>query len=236
LSHDVKEVESMPIHDWARVGPGIFHDFHHEWVCTLSRALNGGLLPARFYALIEPAAGLESRMLALDEPWEGFTALAEIDQYARKRSRVAVRHSSGDQVVALVEIMSPGNKISRRGLRSFVDKALEFLEAGIHLLVLDLFPPGPHDPQGIHAAIWSELDEGNFHLPADKPLTLAAYSTARETTAYIEPVAVGDALPDMPLFLGPEVYVSVPLDATYRSAFEAVPKRWRDVLEAPPEG
>jgi hypothetical protein len=46
-------------------------------------------------------------------------------------------------------------------------------------------------------------------------------------------VAVGDALLDMPLYLTPEFYVNVPLEATYRTAFDAVPRLYRDVLEAP---
>lgn len=33
----------MPIHDWTRVEAGIFHDFRHEWISTLRRALNDGL-------------------------------------------------------------------------------------------------------------------------------------------------------------------------------------------------
>jgi hypothetical protein len=34
----------------------------------------------------------------------------------------------------------------------------------------------------------------------------------------------------MPLFLEAEVYVPVPLEATYRAAFAAVPKRWQEEL------
>ena len=37
----------------------------------------------------------------------------------------------------------------------------------------------------------------------DKPLTLAAYAAGPEIVAYIEPVAVGDVLPDRPVFLPP---------------------------------
>jgi hypothetical protein len=51
------------------------------------------------------------------------------------------------------------------------------------------------------------------------------------TRAFIEPVAVGDPLPDMPLFLDDDFYVNVPLEETYRAAFEVQPKRWRRVLE-----
>ncbi len=44
----------MPIHDWKRVPPGIFHDFHQEWSVALKHALNG-ILPPPYYALIEQA-------------------------------------------------------------------------------------------------------------------------------------------------------------------------------------
>jgi hypothetical protein len=47
---------------------------------------------------------------------------------------------------------------------------------------------------------------------------------------FLEPVAVGDALPERPLFLTPEVYVPMPLEAIYQSAWEAMPSFWRDVL------
>jgi hypothetical protein len=72
-----------------------------------------------------------------------------------------------------------------------------------------------------------------FMLPPDKPLTLVAYEAADMTRAYIEPVAVGDVLPEMPLFLEAELYVPVPLEATCQVAFEGVPRRWREVLQSP---
>jgi hypothetical protein len=98
-----------------------------------------------------------------------------VDQYAAKAKVIAIHHTSDPRVVAMVEFVSPGNKASRHGLRAFVDKAVELLRAGIRLLIVDLFPPGPRDPQGIHKAIWDEFTESQFALPADRPLTLASY-------------------------------------------------------------
>ncbi len=231
----------MPIHDWTRVDAGIFHDFHHEWISTIKRSLNSGLLPPDYYALAEQVAGgLHPDAVVLETGGPRrvrFTAEFERDQYAAKRKRVVIRHRSGDDVVAMIEIVSPGNKSNRHALRSFVEKTTGLLDAGIHLLIIDLFPPGVRDPQGIHAAIWSRYDEDDeFRLPADLPLTLAAYSAGAGVRAYIDPVAVGQALPDMPLFLTPNQYVSVPLEQTYQAAFDGVPKRWRDVLTSPREG
>ncbi len=254
----------MPIHDWTRVKAGIFHDLHHEWISTIKRALNAGVLPPDYYALAEQiAGGLGPDVLTLgnvpDEPAratgngaEGasgapgqggvalstrppkvsFTAVAELEQYSRKRNRIAIRHSSSDEIVAVIEIVSPGNKASGHALRSFVEKAMELLDAGIHLLVVDLFPPGPRDPHGIHGAIWSEYVGDDFPAPPGRPLTLVAYSAGDLKRAFIEPASVGEVLPEMPLFLQPSVYVLVPLEATYQSAFEAVPRRWQVELQS----
>ena len=38
----------------------------------------------------------------------------------------------------------------------------------------------------------------------------------------------------MPLFLTPDIYVPIPLEATYGSAWEGFPSFWREVLENPP--
>lgn len=84
---------------------------------------------------------------------------------------------------------------------------------------------------GIHAAIWDEMAGEEYIPPADQPLTLAAYETALSVRAYIRTVAVGDSLPEMPLFLEPIGHVQAPLEATYRTAFTAMPRRWRRVLK-----
>jgi Protein of unknown function (DUF4058) len=255
----------MPIHDWTRVFAGIFHDFHVSWIAEVKRALNAGLLPEGYYALAEQIAGgfgpdvltLQSGLpapsaprgngttsaetssggiaLAVSPPRVQFTAEGEPELYARKRNRVVIRHGSEHTIVAVIEIVSPGNKASRHALPSFVNKAVELLDQGIHLLVIDLFPPTPRDPQGIHEAIWGELVEEGFTPPPDKPLTLASYAAGNLFRAFVQPVAVGDMLPDMPLFLTPEVYVNVPLERTYCTAFDSVPRFWREVLERPSE-
>ena len=112
-----------------------------------------------------------------------------------------------------------------------VEKSADLLRQGVHLLVIDLFPPGKRDPQGIHKAIWDQIEEEELELPAGKPLTLASYEAGPEYVAYVEFIGVGDELPQMPLFLKPGIYVPSPLEATYQAAWQAVPRRWRRVLE-----
>ncbi len=59
---------------------------------------------------------------------------------------------------------------------------------------------------------------------------MVAYTGGLERPAFIEPVAVGKPLPDMPLFLRPPRHVMVSLEETYQTAFAGVPERWRREL------
>jgi hypothetical protein len=242
----------MPVHDWTRVTAGTFHHFHQLWITELSNTLNAGLLPEGYYALAEQVAGRpHPDVLTLEdyrEPGEtavddepGGTALAvaehppqvrytleaEASLYAAKADRIAVHHTSGDRVVAFVEIVSPGNKQSRTAVDQLLTKLARALDRGCHLLVLDLHPPGRHDPDGLHAAFWG----GKPSVTPEQPLSLAAYRALEVPTAYFEPVAVGAVLPDMPLFLTPDYYVNVPLEPTYQAAYRGVPARWKRVIE-----
>ena len=241
----------MPIHDWARVEDGIIHDFHHAWIEEIKRALNRGLLPADHYALAEQHAGgfgpdvlthqdrhrtdrevrESSGGLLLAPPKPRISAETPADFYRRKQSTVVIRHVSDDAVIAMVEIVSPGNKSSRTALKKFVAKAMELFDREIHLLVIDLHPPGPRDPRGIHGAIWEEHAGQDYEPPDDERLTVVSYEVDLLVRAYIEPAAVGQTLPDAPLFLHPGGCVLVPLEATYLAAWDAVPRRWREVLQ-----
>lgn len=42
---------------------------------------------------------------------------------------------------------------------------------------------------------------------------------------------MGDALPDMALFLEPNQCVMAPLEETYQAAYRVMPLRWRNVLD-----
>ncbi len=247
----------MPVHDWSLVEAGIFHAFHHAWIEELGRALNDGVLPNEYYALPEQhAAGFGPDVLTLQDdskpsaddesafrdsdgtstvllspPRARVIAETDMEFYRRKQNTIVVRHVSGDRIVAVVEIVSSGNKASRRALQSFVQKAADLLDRGIHLLILDLHPPTSRDPEGIHGAIWEEISGQEYVAPGNQPLTLAAYESGLTVRAFVEPLAVRDTLSDMPLFLEPGAHVLVPLQKTYENAFAALPRRWRVVLD-----
>lgn len=243
----------MPVHDWSRVEDGIFHGFHHLWITTIHGSLNR-VLPPGYYALPDQVAGpghpdvlglQYSRppttaptgghpgAVAVAEPTTRFRDTAAPRRPARRRKRVAIRHVSGDRIVALVEIVSASNKATRDEFRAFADKLAEYVDGGIHVLVLDILPPRRKDPNGIHPLIWRRFKRSPFQLPPDKPLTLAGYAAGPRAEAFVTPVGVGDPLPEMPLFLTPERYVNVPLEPSYQAAWVGMPPRSREVLEPP---
>jgi hypothetical protein len=131
----------------------------------------------------------------------------------------------------VIEIVSPGNKDSRAALRDFVDKVIDFLRAGIHVLVIDLFPRTARDPNGIHKRIWDEIEERDFALPDGKDRILASYETGAVQAYFVEAVGVGDSLPDMPLFLTNGWQVPVPLESTYQTTWNSNPEDFRIAVE-----
>ena len=181
----------MSIHDWTRGEAGDFHDFHQCWVIEIRNALNRGLLPPGYMAMAEQVTGrpipdvvaLPARdeaaepagvAIATAPPTARVIARFEKANYAKRADRVVIKHGRG-KVVAIIEIVSPGNKSSRNAMRSFVEKSADILSQGVHLLVVDLFPPTPRDPQGIHKAIWDEFGDEPFDAPPGKPLIVASY-------------------------------------------------------------
>lgn len=96
--------------------------------------------------------------------------------YATKKKAVVVHHVSDDQVVAVLEILSPGNKCSGTALKASVTKAQDLLYAGVHLNLVDLLPPGSRDPEGIHPLVWGDDDFDTFEFVPTKPLTAPGIS------------------------------------------------------------
>ena len=248
----------MPMHDWTLVSPGTYHGFHTLWIGELTRVLNTGLLPKPYYAEPEQVAGdtgpdvltLEmdadfsvadisdpksiSGTAILTEVLPSVTIMqtaSEAEIYSERRNRLAIRHASGDRLVAYIELLSSGNKLNQRSLDRFLDKACSVIEQGVHLLIVDPYPPGKLDPHGIHGSIWNEIDPtAPFQFPDSRRLTAVSYHSVRPAVAYVEPLGIGLSLPIMPLFLDSQRYINLPLEPSYNAAFSAIPIQYRERL------
>jgi hypothetical protein len=243
----------MPIHDWTRVNEAAFHDFHLSWAAKLSARLNGGILPPSHFAMTEtvdlrPPADFcelsEPDRQVTHQNWEEslpdatenpprtwFRVADDRRQYACVV--LTIRDDLHQPVSAMVFITRQDHETAYRQ-DGIVRLAVGAMTRGIHLLIVDLFPPNPRNPQGIHKLIWDRIRDEPFELPADKPLTAVAYSAGAELVAYVEPMAVGDRLPNMPIFLTSDRHVPCPLDETYQQAWDVFPAPLKPPLESPP--
>lgn len=247
----------MPAHDWTRVIPGVFHDFHSRWISAIRDYLNAGRLPADYYALSgQMVDGHRPDVITLQAPSphnvdsqfsESGESLALLDAppkvsyvdecepnpYVDNAHYVTIRHASGDELFAIIEIVSSGNKKTKLELDRFLDKIESAIQSGTHVLLIDLSPPDRWDPNGIHAALWRRRSDTFHAVTEDRPLGLSSYCANDSPRAYFEPIALGTQLPDMPIFLTPNRYVNVALESTYLESWERFPKRWKTVLESP---
>ena len=240
----------MPVHDWTKVDAGVCHSFHSTWLTKMNESIVQRL-PKGYYSLQEQYAGPTGPdILALsiqppferDPPSDGGTATmarprtkiiqeSADDFYARKKRIVAIRHVSNRRLMAVIELVSPGNKDSNSKYLRFVNKARLLLEQKIHLLILDPFPPPARHPHGLHYDIVEDQIGDPYSLTLEQPLCLLSYECDDTLRAYVEPYAAGDKLASMPIYLEPEEYIEVPLEETYSASWQSVPNYWQTVIE-----
>ncbi len=122
----------MPVHDWTRVSDGIFHDFHYSWVLETKRTLKRGLLPKGYYVMAEQIGG--------------DLGVPQILILAGLQRSLVIRHTSDDRIVAMIEVLSAGNKSSRHAIRSFLDKAVAALDGGVTFYWSMSILPDPATP------------------------------------------------------------------------------------------
>jgi hypothetical protein len=205
----------MPVHDWTRVDASVFHAFHTAWTTHLSEALNCGILPDICYARPEVHTG------------QSF-----VPKTGPHRRTLAIRDVSEHRLIAITEIVAPTNKDSARHVDELSGKIAAAFRLHVNVVLVDLFPPGQHDPDGMHGAVLraSNADAVWSRPKATAPLTIAAYFCGRTPNLLLESFAVGDDLPEMPLYLDSHEHIVLPLARTYDAAFRGTPEYWRNVL------
>jgi hypothetical protein len=172
------------------------------------------VLPPGFYAAGEQIADDD-----VDKP-----------HYVGKQDRVAVRSTKGDRLVARVEIVSRSTKCSPGNLEALIESVGAAIEHDCHVLLVDLFPPGRFDPDGVHGAIWKQFSSEQTTTIKYSPVTIVSYRATVQPVAYVETCTVGRELPVMPLFLDANWYIETPLEETYRQAWEGFPAPWKEAV------
>jgi hypothetical protein len=221
-----------------------WESFHSRWANSIADGLHR-VLPRRFFAEVQihlgnqveaDVAEFEGLAEAEDgsgngaaggvavQPWAPPAAALVMPAVFPDDLEVQVRDERRDaRLVAVVELVSPRNKDRADSRRAFAAKCAAYLQRGIGVAVLDIVTSRQAN---LHNELVQLLTLGEpFTLSGDVSLYAVAYRPARrqEVNAidvWPATLAVGAALPVLPLAV--RGYRAVPLDleATYQDARE----------------
>ena len=195
-----------------------WESFHAVWATKIVGTLNRGVLPPR--CLVEAQIHVGSRV-EIDVADAFFpTSTPPLAMPAIFPDEIEVQvldTSAGPTLVAAIELVSPGNKDRPETRRAFAAKCASYLQQGIGLVIVDIVSDrlaNLHD----ELIRLVEQPEG-FEMPGSPALYAVAYRPGRrEAGDQIDmwpiPLAVGRALPVMPLALRGVATVPVDLEAT----------------------
>lgn len=217
--------------------------FHSRWGSSLSDLLNDRLLPEGYFAEphVHAGAAIEVDTAVWEKEGDGLTLgspgttatlparawappaptltvpMAFIETY-----EVQVYSPKGPmKLVAVIEIVSPSNKDRPETRRAFAVKCASLLNQGIGLLVVDMVT---NRLANLHDDIARLLPDGEAHLfPGTPALYTAAYRPVRTKTVeqaqvWLGTLALGEALPAMPLWLSDGPCLRIDLEETYTDA------------------
>jgi hypothetical protein len=222
----------MPLHDhfhspWSVQRP--WEGFHGAWAAAIAFHLNSGLLPPDYFAmpLLEVAGRVEVDVGTFQEhevangavggtavwapPAPTLTLPLEIGPTDTFEVQV-LRNFGGPQLRAAIELVSPGNKDRPSARRAFAAKCAGYLRKGVSVTVIDVVT---ERSANLHADILRALErteepfwESPTHLYAGAYRSVITAGKSH-LEAWPHALALGEPLPELPLWL--EVELSVPL-------------------------
>jgi hypothetical protein len=213
--------------------------FHGAWAAAMARLLNRDVLPPGYYAipLVDREGPVEIDVATLQEGAAPFPEGGKLEQQTwappEPALAVAVELPAVDalevqvfcegepRLAAAVDLPSPRNKDRPQARRSFAVKCVGYLQKGSSVVVVDTVTTRRAD---LHSAILSLID---LSVPAETlPSGLAAVSYRavgyseefQQLQLWPAPLALGQPLPTLPLWIGPDLAVRLDLEASYLTA------------------
>ena len=202
-----------------------WHSFHNAWATYLSAQLNT-CLPVGYFAEPNVTFRIEIDVATLAE--EGAGAKADhswTPPPPRQTAPVTLSgpvvevgifdRTAGPVLAGAIELLSPANKDRPATRAAFVSKCATYLQAGVGLVIVDVVTERTAD---LHHELLAHL--GVVATGTAAPLYAAAYRTLdRDGTVSLdvwhEPLALGQHLPTLPMWLRGDLCLPVELQATY---------------------
>jgi hypothetical protein len=216
-----------------------WRSFHGAWAAAMARLLNQGVLPSGYYAvpLVDRDGPIEIDVATLrdhEAPGSAFgvaeprtwaapaPALAiAIDLAGVDGVEVQIFADDGDpRLAAAIELLSPRNKDRPAARRAFAVKCVGYLQQGSSVVVVDTVTTRRAE---LNSAILSLLsvDTGAAALPLSS-LSVVSYRAVRseedlqQLEVWPAPLALGQPLPILPLWIASDFSVPLDLDASYQ--------------------
>ncbi|HYV38679.1 MAG TPA: DUF4058 family protein [Gemmataceae bacterium] len=219
-----------------------WESFHARWAGALADLLNLQLLPKDYVAEVHVNMGgrfevdigtfeTQQQADAVDGGAGGGVAVAPAEVWAPPAPTLAmpavfpptiellvVNQEGGPNIVAAVELVSPGNKDRPETRRAFAAKCVSYLQEGIGLIVVDVVT---ERRANLHNELVRLMQTGNeFLMPTESDLYAVAYRPVRrENVEKIDiwptALALGKPLPVLPLSLAGKLCLPLDLEAAY---------------------
>jgi Protein of unknown function (DUF4058) len=164
----------------------------------------------------DDGAGGTATLTAADPPFTIVTDLRGVDEY-----EVRVYEAGREQtLVAAVEIVSPSNKDRPDHRLQFAGKVAALLREGVCVSVVDIVT----DRQAnLYAELLAAIDQADPRLGDPPPAVYAVTLRRRRPKkkpprldVWYFPLALGQPLPIIPLWLSPTLRIDLPLEASYQ--------------------
>jgi len=159
--------------------------------------------------------GTATLPLTIAEP----TVSADIDIGDQHEYEVLIYNVEREKtLVAAVEFVSPGNKDRAEHRQAFVSKCSALLQQGVSVAIVDIVT----DRGGnLYADLLGELGLSDPSFgPVPPPLSAASCRTRNHAhrnrfEAWCYPVALGQPLPELPLWYAPDRAVTLDIEGSY---------------------
>jgi Protein of unknown function (DUF4058) len=219
-----------------------WESIHALWCGEIVATLNERVLPPGYYAETQVHIGsrVEVDVATLERPpttpgpRNGPAATLTLEAWAPPVPALTIPavfpdeievqifgSPTGAHLVAAIELVSPGNKDRSEARRAFAAKCSSYLQVGIGLIVVDVVT---ERLANLHDELMRLMEQPETtHFPPEALLYAVAYRPARreagdQIDCWPTPLAVGRALPVLPLALRGGPTLPLDLEATYTEA------------------
>jgi hypothetical protein len=120
----------------------------------------------------------------------------------------------GQQLVAAIEIVSPSNKDRPESRRAFAAKVAALLQKDVCVSIVDLVTVRQFS---LYAELLELIDrvDPKLGIPPDNLYSATIRSRKPLLDVWYDPMAIGQPLPTLPVWLTPELRILLPLESSY---------------------